>query len=110
MGRAGRDGQPSTCHLFLSDPDFTQLRSVAHADGIDSCQVEALLEEVFCADHAAFTKKRSAHTEGKGTYGVLEIAPLVSKLDMKEEVLETILSYIEVNCAIQRCSGDGICL
>lgn len=29
-GRAGRDGKPAYCHLFLDDKDYLKLRSLAH--------------------------------------------------------------------------------
>lgn len=96
MGRAGRSGEEGHCHLFLCDLDFQRLRSLGHADGIDACQITVLLQEVFCTDFGAYSKKRAHASEGKGRFGILEIPELVSKLDMKEEVLETILSYIEV--------------
>lgn len=30
IGRAGRDGSPAHCHLFLDDADYIKLRSLAH--------------------------------------------------------------------------------
>jgi hypothetical protein len=30
IGRAGRDGSPAFCHLFLDDADYLKLRSLAH--------------------------------------------------------------------------------
>jgi superfamily II DNA helicase RecQ len=32
-GRAGRDGKPAFCHLFLDDTDYLKLRSLAHRWG-----------------------------------------------------------------------------
>ena len=102
VGRAGRSGEEGHCHLFLCDLDFQRLRSLGHADGIDACQVAALLQEVFCTDHCAYSKRKGQSSEGKGRFGILEIPELVLKLDMKEEVIETILSYVEVTFLLKR--------
>ena len=40
-GRAGRDGQPSTCVSLISDEDYRYLHSQCHRDGIDLEQVVA---------------------------------------------------------------------
>ena len=47
IGRAGRDGQPSFCHLLLDDGHFLLLRSLAHSDGVDASQIFGLLRDVF---------------------------------------------------------------
>ena len=39
VGRAGRDGKPAHCHLFLCDQDFVKIHSLAHSDGLDRWQV-----------------------------------------------------------------------
>ena len=39
VGRAGRDGKPAYCHLFLCDQDFVKIHSLAHSDGLDRWQV-----------------------------------------------------------------------
>ena len=96
MGRAGRSGEEGWCHLFLCNTDFLRLRSLGHAEGIDCCQVEALLEEVFQTDYTSFSGRKRQGLEPQGSYGVLGIPQLGSRLDTKEEVLETVLSYVEV--------------
>lgn len=96
MGRAGRSGEEGNCHLFLSNLDFLRLRSLGHAEALDTCQVHRLLEEVFLSDFCSSRKKSQGIVHPSGTYGILEIPELVAKLDAKEEVLETLLSYIEV--------------
>jgi hypothetical protein len=59
--------------------------------------VAVLLEEVFCGDHTARSlRKNRAPTEAAGRFGVVSVPQLVQRLDIKEEVLETLLSYIEV--------------
>ena len=39
VGRAGRDGRPAHCHLFLCNEDFLKAHSLAHSDGLDRWQV-----------------------------------------------------------------------
>lgn len=47
VGRAGRDGGPASCHLFLDDADFLRLRSLAHSDGVDAPSIAAFLRAAF---------------------------------------------------------------
>jgi hypothetical protein len=50
VGRAGRDGEAASCHLFLDDADFLRLRSLAHTDGVDAAAVASFLRSVFDAE------------------------------------------------------------
>jgi ATP-dependent DNA helicase Q4 len=50
VGRAGRDGEPASCHLFLDDADFLRLRSLAHSDGVDAPAIAAFLRAAFDAE------------------------------------------------------------
>lgn len=47
VGRAGRDGEPASCHLFLDDADFLRLRSLAHSDGVDAPVIASFLRAAF---------------------------------------------------------------
>ncbi|XP_029420027.1 ATP-dependent DNA helicase Q4 isoform X2 [Nannospalax galili] len=49
VGRAGRDGKPAHCHLFLQPQgeDLQELRRYAHADGTDFLAVKKLVQRVF---------------------------------------------------------------
>ena len=47
VGRAGRDGAPARCHLFLDDADFLRLRSLAHSDGVDAPAIASFLRAAF---------------------------------------------------------------
>ncbi|XP_052604115.1 ATP-dependent DNA helicase Q4 isoform X4 [Peromyscus californicus insignis] len=49
IGRAGRDGKPAHCHLFLQPQgeDLWELRRHAHADGTDFWAVKRLVQRVF---------------------------------------------------------------
>lgn len=105
IGRAGRDGSESYCHLFLDDADFLRLRSLAHSDGIDATNALAFLEAVFESnqfEQAAAWGVGAAEGGGGGAgvipvYGTLAVAQVAEKCDMKEEVMETLLSYLEVS-------------
>ncbi|KAL0599043.1 ATP-dependent DNA helicase Q4 [Plecturocebus cupreus] len=49
VGRAGRDGQPAHCHLFLQPQgeDLRELRRHVHANGMDFWAVKRLVQRVF---------------------------------------------------------------
>ncbi|XP_073925573.1 ATP-dependent DNA helicase Q4 isoform X2 [Castor canadensis] len=49
VGRAGRDGQPAHCHLFLhpQGEDLQELRRHVHANGTDFLAVKKLVQSVF---------------------------------------------------------------
>ena len=85
VGRAGRSEEEAWAHLFLNDSDFRKLRSLGHSDEIDAGQVESLLKEIFDPDLQ---------------YILLPISKTVNELDMKEEVLDTLISYLEVIFAL----------
>lgn len=68
-----------------------------------------LLEEVFCGDHTARSlRKNRAATEAAGRFGVVSMPQLVQRLDIKEEVLETLLSYIEVRLSACLCITPAV--
>ncbi|XP_037658927.1 ATP-dependent DNA helicase Q4 isoform X2 [Choloepus didactylus] len=49
VGRAGRDGQPAHCHVFLrpQGEDLCELRRHAHAEAVDFLAVKKLVQRVF---------------------------------------------------------------
>ena len=94
IGRAGRDGSESFCHLFLDDADFLRLRSLAHSDGIDASNAHAFLEAVFHGQ----SEPTANMAEGLMlAYGTVDVAQVAELCDMKEEVMETLLSYLEAS-------------
>ena len=93
IGRAGRDGSEAYCHLFLDDADFLRLRSLAQSDGIEGSNALAFLEAVF-HQHLGFGEGDGNSSEAQ--YGTLAVAKVAEECDMKEEVMETLLSYLEV--------------
>ncbi|XP_047310899.1 ATP-dependent DNA helicase Q-like 5 [Impatiens glandulifera] len=85
IGRAGRDGRVSYCHLFIDDATYFKLRSLMYSDGVDEYAVSKLLTEVFSPDLNACGKVCSLVKESQSR-----------KLDMKEEVILTILTHLEM--------------
>ncbi|KAG0242972.1 hypothetical protein BGW41_003137 [Actinomortierella wolfii] len=47
IGRSGRDGRQSYCHMFLSQEDYLQHRSLAYSDGMDYETLRWLLLGVY---------------------------------------------------------------
>ena len=46
VGRAGRDGRPSTCLLFLSAPDIPILEGFCHGDTCSEKDLQLWMQEV----------------------------------------------------------------
>ncbi|XP_068665457.1 ATP-dependent DNA helicase Q-like 5 [Aristolochia californica] len=103
-GRAGRDGRLSYCYLLLEDATYFKLRSFLYSEGVDEYVINKLLCQVF---------NDSVKLPGSVCSLVKESAS--RKFDMKEEVILTVLTYLElgevqylrllphlnVNCALQ---------
>ena len=106
VGRAGRDGQEAQCHLFLDDADFRRLHSLSNSDSVAASAVSTFLEEAFqAAEDAAPPAEDDKGPESLGV-AVLAAQKLSQRLDLKVEVMETLLSYLEVrvphSCLIRR--------
>ncbi|KAG0562918.1 hypothetical protein KC19_9G182700 [Ceratodon purpureus] len=84
-GRAGRDGKPAFCHLFLDDTDYLKLRSLAHSDGADTFAVNKFLCRVF-----------QSPPDASKTMSSINVEQTANELDLKEEVMATLLSFMEV--------------
>ncbi|XP_076370849.1 recQ4 helicase isoform X2 [Tachypleus tridentatus] len=113
IGRAGRDGVTSHCHLFL-DPqghDLHELRRHIHANGVDRGTVRKLLQKVFlpckCCIKDIECKNDKAEKEGKndgcqtkhcpGHEVAFPVETTVQELDLKEENISTLLCYLELH-------------
>ncbi|KAK9934434.1 hypothetical protein M0R45_021579 [Rubus argutus] len=85
IGRAGRDGRLSYCHLYFDDNTYFKLRSLMYSDGVDEYVVNKFISQVFTSDE---------NLQGKICSLVKETAS--RKFDMKEEVMLTILTQLEL--------------
>ncbi|KAI4336613.1 hypothetical protein L6164_015117 [Bauhinia variegata] len=84
-GRAGRDGRLSHCHLFYDFDTYVKLRSLMNSDGVDEYAVNKLLSEVFTGDRSSCGKMCSLVKESASR-----------RFDMKEEVILTLLTRLEL--------------
>ncbi|XP_076610856.1 ATP-dependent DNA helicase Q4 [Chaetodon auriga] len=112
IGRAGRDGEPAHCHLFL-DPeggDLHELRRHIYADTVDYYTVKKLVQKVFppckCKqihqkqvelvkeeEGSDWPRERVCHTHERA----IPIQETVEALDITEEGVETLLCYLELH-------------
>ncbi len=83
IGRAGRDGQPSTCELFACREDVPTLENFAYGDTPTREAIDDLLADVL------------AHPVGE-QFAVSEY-DLSLRYDVRPLVLKTILTYIELD-------------
>ena len=99
-GRAGRDGLPARCVSFVDPKDFTRLRSLSFSDGVDRPTVRKLLETVFLSKtkDKATAKQTETETEEEhpAPVGALIAQQLERELDLRGEVIETVLSCLEL--------------
>ncbi|KAM4724988.1 ATP-dependent DNA helicase Q4 [Anableps anableps] len=82
IGRAGRDGLPAHCHLFL-DPeggDLHELRRHIYADTVDYYTIKKLVQRVFPA-----CKCKKIHQKQQELWKDIEDADLMEMMDVCEE-------------------------
>uniref|UniRef100_A0A7N8X5E8 DNA 3'-5' helicase n=1 Tax=Mastacembelus armatus TaxID=205130 RepID=A0A7N8X5E8_9TELE len=125
IGRAGRDGEPAHCHLFL-DPeggDLHELRRHIYADTVDYYTVKRLVQKVFppCKCKQIHQKQQELlevisdgpvkhQEEGEEDSSdwprervchtherAIPIQETVEALDITEEGVETLLCYLELH-------------
>nr|XP_022904295.1 ATP-dependent DNA helicase Q4 [Onthophagus taurus] len=115
VGRAGRDGLPAHCHLFLDchGNDENELRRHIYANSIDRHVIRKLLKKIFipCSCKTKCSKHEVAFS----------IQDTVTFLDVPEENIATLLCYLElhenryvevlspayINCKIISYSGSN---
>ncbi len=86
IGRAGRDGEPATVELFGGAEDVRSLENFAFGDTPSRAAVEGLVGAIFDGDRE------------------LQLNPteLSSRLDLRKEVIETALTYLELDGWLQQ--------
>ncbi|KAL1518211.1 hypothetical protein ABEB36_001870 [Hypothenemus hampei] len=91
VGRAGRDGLPAYCHVFLrsTNQDESELRRHIHANSIDRHVIRKLLRKIFvsCSCKSSCPKHEVAFS----------IEKTVRYLDISEEIISTLLCYLELH-------------
>ncbi|XP_047993660.1 ATP-dependent DNA helicase Q4 [Leguminivora glycinivorella] len=105
VGRAGRDGQPAYCHVFMSSSssDKNELLKHIHANTIDRSTVRKLLQKVFipcdCTKRCEESTSKSANIiqRCKGHEVGIPIDVTVEELDLPSENIATLLCYIELH-------------
>uniref|UniRef100_A0A7N4PTN5 DNA 3'-5' helicase n=1 Tax=Sarcophilus harrisii TaxID=9305 RepID=A0A7N4PTN5_SARHA len=126
IGRAGRDGLPAHCHLFLQPQgeDLRELRRHIYTDTVDYLTLKKLVQRVFppCTC-SSLLQHPSLHRQEKqevpssgggdaqeeselaasvqracpGHERALSVQQMVEALDMREEAIETLLCYLELH-------------
>ncbi|KAI9362424.1 hypothetical protein DFJ73DRAFT_572586 [Zopfochytrium polystomum] len=108
IGRSGRDGYPAYCHAFLSAEDYIKHRSFAFSEGVDEPNVWRFVLRILGRHSNAPSPGSAAVTTRSGVQlgyvgGVLNaLVPIKEtevELDMKENVLSTLLSYMDAHSA-----------
>jgi ATP-dependent DNA helicase RecQ len=81
IGRAGRDGAPSTCEMFVCTDDLRQLEAFAYGDTPQREAVERLVDELF----------------GQGEHVDVSYSELSKLCDIRLLVVRTIMTYLELD-------------
>ena len=91
IGRAGRDGLPARCHLFLDSDgkDLNELKRHIFSNSMDRFTVRKLLNNIF-----KFSDGSSCQL-GEYREVALPVADTVELLDLPEENISTLLCYLE---------------
>lgn len=93
IGRAGRDGKMSICHLFLENQreDINEIKKYIHMNGYDQLTIKKLLGKIFSTCDPDKCQKKF----GFEHHVALPISDMVDYLDIKEETILTLLCYLE---------------
>ncbi|KAL9652269.1 hypothetical protein ABK040_011929 [Willaertia magna] len=80
IGRAGRDGEESQCHIFFDEDDYITSRCLCYSNYVDIFTVKKFLQKIL--------------QEESNKISVLGIKQLEKLLDLKSEVIFTLLNII----------------
>ena len=81
IGRAGRDGLPSTCEMFLCPEDLNTLENFAYGDTPGLPSVQTFLSEIFTL----------------GDDFAVSLYDLSARHDIRQLVVRTLLTYLELD-------------
>ena len=85
IGRAGRDGEPSTCMLMVCSSDLNTLENFAYGDTPSEPSVQSFLQDIFA----------------RGDHFLLGLFETSKRHDMKQLVAKTLLTYLEMGNHIE---------
>ncbi|CAK9798185.1 ATP-dependent DNA helicase Q4 [Anthophora quadrimaculata] len=100
VGRAGRDGLPAHCHLFLGpkeDNDKWELRRHIYANGVDRHVIRRLLQKIFVPCSCAKIREKNANYRCPGHEVAIPVDETVAALDISQEIISTLLCYLELH-------------
>lgn len=81
IGRAGRDDEPSTCHLLACPNDLNPLENFVYGDTPTHEAIRSFIQEIFTPDDPEFD---------------VSIYELSNKHDIRNLVVRTLLTYLEL--------------
>ncbi|XP_014368936.2 ATP-dependent DNA helicase Q4 [Papilio machaon] len=95
VGRAGRDGLPAFCHVFInnSSNDKNELLKHIYANSVDRPVIRRLLQKVFVSCQCP----KETNSRCKGHEVGIPIDSTVEELDMPSENIATLLCYVELH-------------
>ena len=102
IGRAGRDGQTSYCHLFLHEEDQARMQSFAHGEGIELCTVRRIVDNVLIGPTGEADPSQGGRQVGKHVQ-IDEDEDV--QYDIARESIETILCFMEQEGLVEVCNS-----
>jgi ATP-dependent DNA helicase RecQ len=81
IGRAGRDGLPSTCELFVCPDDINTLENFVYGDTPSAASIQSFIEEIFSL----------------GDEFDVSLMDLAARHDIRLLVVRTLLAYLELS-------------
>lgn len=88
IGRAGRDGLPSTCEILYCVDDLNVLENFVFGDTPERSSVQSLVDDVF----------------GRGEFVEVSLYSLSSQHDIRPLVLRTLLTYLQLDALLEEAT------